>query len=248
MGQEGPEPPTRAPGARPDEEGTAALRPSPVSPASPALRVRGGGHLGPAPSTLPQALSVGGWWARPESPSRREGGGRRPRTCRESSRNAAWKSCLSGAGRQLRLRRPGPAGAGAGALLSSRAAQGRILPGRGAGPRRGPRCTPGLRPRARRATACAARWAKRRSARGRRGRACARVKAGEAVRTARRRQRGWVPRPGPELCVVAAAARPLPPRPAPGGDPTPRPAPASQTPPSPSPKARVPRLRTRDRA
>ena len=110
------------------------------------------------------------------------------RHCRESSRNAACKSCLSGAGRQLQLRRPGPAGVGAGALLSSRAAQGRILPGRGLGHRRGPRCTPRSRPRARRATACAARRAKRRSARCRRGRACARVQAaGEAVRTARRR-------------------------------------------------------------
>ena len=46
-------------------------------------------------------------------------------------------------------------------------------------------------------------------------RACARVEAGEVIRTAPRRQRGWGPRWGPGL-GVAAAARPsslAPPRP-----------------------------------
>lgn len=114
----------------------------------------------PRPYPTPSALKGGGLRPRVEE---KGGGGtdRRPRTCRESSRNAAWKSCLSGAGRRLRLRRPGPAGAGAGALLSSRAAKGCILPGRGAGPHQGPRCTPGPPPPARRAAAGAVRWEKR---------------------------------------------------------------------------------------
>lgn len=132
-----------------------------------------------------------------------------PRTCRESSRNAAWKSCLPGAGRRLRLWKPGPAGAGAGTLLSSRAAPGRILPGRGAGPLRGPRCTPGPRPRARRAAACAARRAKRRSARGRGGRTGVRARRDERARPPRpsaakgarsradRQSAAWRPAPSP---------------------------------------------------
>lgn len=142
----------------------------------------------------------------------------RPRTCRESSRNAAWKSCLPGAGRRLRLWKPGPAGDGAGALLSSRAAPGRILPGQGAGPRRGPRCTPGPRPRARRAAVCAALWAKRRSARGRGGRARA-WKQERPARTAGRHWRGSVPRRGAR--ALRGSGPPPPPRPAPGRDPTP---------------------------
>lgn len=133
-----------------------------------------GGHQSPAsrPDDLTDAASRFGRWCVPwqratalPPPSALEWGSARapgpgkpgPRTCRESSRNAAWKSCLPGAGRRLRLPRPGPLGAGAGTLLSSRAAPGRILPGPAAGPRRGPLCTPGPRPQAPRAAACAAR-------------------------------------------------------------------------------------------
>lgn len=171
-----------------------------------------------------------------------------PRTCRESSRNAAWKSCLPGAGRRLRLRlwKPGPAGDGAGALLSSRAAPGRILPGRGAGPRRGPRGTPGPRPRAWRAAVRAARWANWRSARGRGGRARAWKQERPAAppgATGGARSRAE----GPERCVAAARPRPLAPplaeTPPPAGAGVPN-APAS----APSPKPRGLPRGTRHRA
>lgn len=169
------------------------------------------------------------------APELKKRGDRRPRTCRESSRKAAWKSCLSGAGGRRRLRRPGPRRVGAGTLLSSRAAPGRILPGPGAGPRRGPRRTPGPRPQA--PSGCG------RGAAG--GTAQSAGQPWEGGRRARARGggRGWPPAPrlrrgsrrgGSELRWLRRP--PLLPRPAlPGGDPTPRPATRPQRPSPPPP-------------
>lgn len=165
--------PTCALGVGKDAEGIECPASRPDGPTDAAPRFGEGGGVCPGselpPSPNPQRCSGGSARAPgPEKPG--------PRTCRESSRNAAWKSCLPGAGRRLRLPRPGPLGAGAGTLLSSRAAPDRILPGPAAGPRRGPLCTPGPRPRAPRAGACAARR-RARSSGSARGRGSARAGA-----------------------------------------------------------------------
>lgn len=182
LGWKSPAPPTRAPGVGKETEGAVpclqARWPRPtLHPDS-----EDGGCPGCAlpSSSPPSALEWGSEHAlEPGKPG--------PRTCKESSRNAAWKSCLPGAGRRLRLRWPGPLGAGAGTLLNSRAAPGRILPGPTAGPRRGPLCTPGPRPRAPRTVVCARCSARerRRECAGHRERAgWSAPEAGEAVRTA----------------------------------------------------------------
>lgn len=204
LGWKSPAPPTRAPGVGKETEGAVPCLQArwPRTTLHPDLGDGGcPGRTLPS-SSPPSALEWGDEHApEPEKPG--------PRTCRESSRNAAWKSCLPGAGRRLRLRWPGPPGAGAGTLLNSRAAPGRILPGPTTGPRRGPLCTPGPRPRAPRTVVCAVQRSGEaagvRGAPGARGLERARGRRGSLHRRRRvsrpRLSPAWqpLPRPWPRL-------------------------------------------------